>query len=38
MLYKKQEAQMTRGLAILSMVILHLFCRKGSQIVCEPLL
>lgn len=38
MLYKKQEAQMTRGLAILSMVILHLFCRKGSQIICEPLL
>ncbi len=37
-MYKKQDAQMTRGLAILCMVILHLFCRKGIQVVYSPIL
>ncbi|MBQ6381831.1 MAG: acyltransferase [Clostridia bacterium] len=38
MKYGKEEAVMTRGLAILSMVCLHLFCRLGSDVVCQPLL
>ena len=36
--YGKNEAVMTRGLAILSMVCLHLFCRKGADVFCTPLL
>lgn len=38
MLYGKQEAVMTRGLAILSMVCLHLFCKLGDDIVYTPLI
>lgn len=37
MVYKKQDALMTRGMAILCMVILHLFCRKGADIFGTPL-
>lgn len=38
MRYSKQDAVMTRGLAILSMVVLHLFCRKGADVYGTPLL
>ena len=38
MSYTKRDAQMTRGLAILCMVILHLFCRVGSDVLGTPLL
>lgn len=37
MVYGKNEAIMTRGLAILSMIILHLFCRLGNDIMYTPL-
>lgn len=36
--YQKTDAQMTRGLAILCMVMLHLFCRKGNDVLGTPLL
>ena len=36
--YGKQEAVMTRGMAILTMVLLHLFCRLGSDINYQPLI
>ena len=36
--YTKQDAIMTRGLAILCMVVLHLFCRTGSDVFGTPLL
>lgn len=38
MIYKKEDAVMTRGLAILAMVVLHLFCRKGEDVFGTPLL
>ncbi|MBR1762688.1 MAG: acyltransferase [Eubacterium sp.] len=38
MVYGKKEAVMTRGLAILTMVCLHLFCRLGSDILYTPLI
>ncbi len=34
----KNDALMARGLAILSMLILHLFCRTGSNVYGTPLL
>lgn len=37
-MYKKQDAVMTRGFAILCMVILHLFCRTGGDVFGTPLL
>jgi hypothetical protein len=36
--YSKKDAIMTRGLAILSMVTLHLFCRLGDDVVFKPLI
>ncbi len=36
--YDKHDAQMTRGLAILCMVVLHLFCRKGADVFGTPLI
>lgn len=38
MRYTKDDAKMTQGLAILCMVILHLFCRTGSDVLGTPLL
>lgn len=38
MTYDKQDAIMTRGMAILCMVILHLFCRKGADVFGTPLI
>ena len=38
MKYSKEDAQMTQGLAILCMVILHLFCRTGSDVLGTPLI
>lgn len=38
MTYNKQDAIMTRGLAILCMIVLHLFCRKGEDVYGTPLL
>lgn len=37
MRYTKEDAQMTQGIAILCMVILHLFCRTGSDVLGTPL-
>ena len=37
-MYSKKEASMTRGLAILCMLILHLFCRIGNDVYGTPLL
>lgn len=34
----KQQTHMTKGLAILCMLILHLFCRKGTDVFGQPLL
>ena len=31
-LYSKQDATMTKGMAILCMVVLHLFCRTGKDV------
>ena len=36
--YSKADARMTQGLAILCMVILHLFCRVGSDVLGTPLI
>lgn len=36
--YSKRDATMTRGLAILCMLILHLFCRRGIDVYGEPLI
>ena len=36
--YTKTDAVETRGLAILTMVCLHLFCRKGGDVFGTPLL
>ncbi len=38
MTYDKQDAHMTRGMAILSMLVLHLFCRTGGDVFGTPLL
>lgn len=38
MIYNKEDAQMTRGLAIICMVVLHLFCRQGSDVFGTPLI
>lgn len=37
-LYSKQDAIMTKGMAILCMVVLHLFCRTGKDVFGTPLL
>lgn len=34
----RKDTKMTKGLAIISMVILHLFCRKGADVFRTPLL
>lgn len=31
-IYNKQDAIMTKGLVILSMLVLHLFCRTGNDV------
>lgn len=36
--YSKADARMTQGMAILCMVILHLFCRVGSDVLGTPLI
>ena len=36
--YNKRDAKMTRGYAILSMCVLHLFCRLGDDIFGTPLI
>lgn len=33
----KEHIQMTKGLAIVSMILLHLFCRKGADVYGTPL-
>lgn len=38
MIYDKKDATMTRGIAILSMVLLHLFCNKGEDMMYQPLI
>ena len=37
MRYSKEDAQMTQGLAVLCMVVLHLFCRTGNDVLGTPL-
>lgn len=37
-IYSKEDSIMTKGLAILSMLTLHLFCRKGSDVFGTPLI
>lgn len=34
----RKDTKMTQGLAIVSMVVLHLFCRKGADVYGTPLL
>lgn len=34
----KEQIQMTKGIAIISMVVLHLFCRKGIEVYGTPLI
>ena len=36
--YSKQDAVMTKGMAILCMIILHLFCRTGKDVYGKPLI
>lgn len=36
--YNKQDAVMTRGFAIICMVVLHLFCRAGADVFGTPLI
>lgn len=36
--YSKQDAAMTKGFAILCMVVLHLFCRQGADVLGTPLI
>lgn len=36
--YSKQDAIMTRGMAIICMIVLHLFCRTGRDVLGTPLL
>lgn len=38
MVYGKKEAKMTQGFAILCMLVLHLFCRKGNDVLGTPLI
>ena len=38
MVYSKKEAKMTQGFAILCMLVLHLFCRKGDDVLGFPLI
>lgn len=33
----KEQTQMTKGMAILSMLVLHLFCRKGGDVFGTPI-
>lgn len=37
-MYTKKDAVMTRGFAILCMVVLHLFCRTGADVYGTPLI
>lgn len=37
-MYSKKDAVMTKGVAIFSMVVLHLFCRTGNDVYGTPLL
>ena len=37
-MYTKQDAKMTQGLAIVCMVVLHLFCRQGRDVLGQPLI
>ncbi len=37
-MYTKRDAKMTQGLAILCMLVLHLFCRKGADVFGTPLI
>lgn len=34
----KKDIKLTKGLAIISMVVMHLFCRKGADVYGTPLL
>ena len=36
--FSKKDAKMTKGLAIVCMVVLHLFCRTGSDVFGKPLI
>ena len=37
-MYSKEDAKMTQGFAILTMVSLHLFCREASGFLGKPLI
>jgi len=37
-MYNKQDAVMTRGFAIMCMLVLHLFCRTGTDVFGTPLI
>lgn len=37
-IYSKQDATMTKGMAILCMLVLHLFCRTGEDVLGTPLI
>ena len=37
-MYQKKDAVMTKGFAICSMLVLHLFCRRGSEVFGTPLI
>lgn len=37
-IYNKKDAIMTKGMAILCMLILHLFCRMGEDVLGNPLI
>ena len=36
--YDKEDATMTKGMAILCMLVLHLFCRTGEEVLGTPLI
>lgn len=36
--FSKKDAKMTKGLAIVCMLVLHLFCRTGSDVFGKPLI
>ena len=38
MQYTRKDSIMTKGIAILAMLCLHLFCREGSDVLGNPLL
>lgn len=38
LIYNKEDARMTKGMAILCMLILHLFCRTGNDVLGTPLI